>query len=86
MAALFARSTKTINERLRNIFREGELDEASVSRKFRITATDSKQYSVLHYNLDVILSVGYRVSSRQATRFRQWATDILKRYIIQGYA
>lgn len=86
MGKLFGRSPKTINEHLRNVFREGELDEASVSRKFRITAADGKSYSVLHYNLDVILSVGYRVSSRQATKFRQWATDILKRYIIQGYA
>lgn len=86
MAKLFGRSAKTINEHLRNVFRDGELDEASVSRKFRITAADGKSYSVLHYNLDVILSVGYRVSSRQATKFRQWATDILKRYLIQGYA
>ena len=86
MAALFGRSAKTINEHLRNIFRDGELDEATVSRKFRITAKDGRNYSVLHYNLDVILSVGYRVSSKQATRFRQWATDILKRYIVQGYA
>lgn len=86
MAKLFGRSAKTINEHLRNVFRDGELDEASVSRKFRITATDGKSYSVLHYNLDVILSVGYRVSSRQATKFRQWANDILKRYILQGYA
>ena len=86
MADLFGRSTKTINEHLRNIFRDGELDEATVSRKFRVTASDGKSYSILHYNLDVILSVGYRVSSRQATRFRQWATEILKRYILQGYA
>jgi len=86
MAKLFGRSAKTINEHLRNIFRDGELDEATVARKFRITATDGKNYSVLHYNLDVILSVGYRVSSRQATKFRQWATDVLKRYIVQGYA
>ena len=86
MATLFGRRSNTITEHLRNIFREGELDEASVARKFRVTAADGKQYSVLHYNLDVILSVGYRVSSRQATRFRQWATDILKRYIVQGYA
>lgn len=86
MAKLFGRSPKTINEHLRNIFKEGELDEASVARKFRITAEDGKNYSVLHYNLDVILSVGYRVSSRQATKFRQWATDTLKKYILQGYA
>lgn len=86
MAKLFGRNPKTINEHLRNIFKEGELDEASVARKFRITAKDGKNYSVLHYNLDVVLSVGYRVSSKQATKFRQWATDTLKKYILQGYA
>ncbi len=86
MSKLFGRKPNTITEHVRSVFREGELEEASVARKFRVTATDGKSYSVLHYNLDVILSVGYRVSSRQATRFRQWATDVLKRYILQGYA
>ena len=86
MSKLFGRNSRTITEHVRNIFREGELDEASVTRKFRVTATDGRNYMVLHYNLDVIPSVGYRVSSRQATKFRQWATDVLKRYIIQGYA
>ena len=83
---LFGRKPNTITEHVRSIFRKGELEEASVARKFRVTATDGKNYSVLHYNLDVILSVGYRVNSRQATKFRQWATDVLKRYILQGYA
>jgi len=86
MAKLFGRKSNTISEHLQNIFREGELDQATVARKFRVTAADGRNYSVLHYNLDVILSVGYRVSSKQATKFRQWATDILKRYIVQGYA
>jgi hypothetical protein len=86
MSKLFGRKTNTIIEHLQNIFREGELDQATVARKFRVTAKDGRNYSVLHYNLDTILSVGYRVSSKQATKFRQWATEILKRYIVQGYA
>ena len=86
MSKLFGKSPKTINEHLRNIFRDGELDEATSSRKFQIDVKGGRRYRVLHYNLDVILSVGYRVSSRQATKFRQWATDVLKRYILQGYA
>jgi hypothetical protein len=86
MSKLFGRKPNTITEHLQNIFREGELDQATVARKFRVTAKDGRSYSVLHYNLDTILSVGYRVSSRQATKFRQWATDILRRYIVQGYA
>ena len=86
MSKLFGRKPSTITEHVRNIFREGELEEAAVIRKFPVTAVDGMNYSVLHYNLDVILSVGYRVSSRQAAKFRQWATDVLKRYILQGYA
>lgn len=86
MAKLFGRKPNTITEHLRNIFREGELDEATVARKFPVTSAVGDSYSVLHYNLDVVLSVGYRVSSRQATKFRQWATAILKKYILQGYA
>lgn len=85
MAQLFGKDIRTIGEHLRNIFRGGELDEASVIRKFRKTAADGKEYKVLHYNLDVILSVGYRVSSKKATKFRQWATRILKSYIVDGY-
>lgn len=86
MAQLFGKSPKTINDHVRNIFREGELDEATCLRKFRIDVGDGRNYKVLHYNLDVIISVGYRVSSRQATKFRQWATSILKAYITEGYA
>lgn len=86
MAQLFGRAPNTINEHIRNIFRDGELDEASVARKIRVTAKDGKNYSILHYNLDIIISVGYRVSSKEATKFRQWATGILKAYITDGYA
>lgn len=86
MAKLFGRKSNTITEHLRNIFREGELDEATCARKFRVVIEDGRNYQVLHYNLDVILSVGYRVSSKQATQFRKWATDILKKYMLQGYA
>lgn len=86
MAQLFGRAPNTINEHIRNVFRDGELDEASVARKFRVTAKDGKNYSILHYNLDIIISVGYRVSSKEATKFRQWATGILKAYITEGYA
>lgn len=86
MAELFGRDVNTISEHLTRIFREGELDEATVSRKFRVTAKDGRNYSVLHYNLDTILSVGYRVSSKKATKFRQWASKILRAYIVDGYA
>jgi len=86
MAELFGKSIKTINEHVRNIFKEGELEEDSVVRKFRITAADGKQYLTMHYNLDVIISVGYRVRSQQGTRFRQWATARLREYLVKGFA
>ena len=85
MAELFAKDVRTINEHVRNIFREGELDELSVIRKYRITAADGKSYDTIHYNLDVIISVGYRVKSQQGTRFRQWATKVLHDHIVKGY-
>ena len=85
MAELFAKDVRTINEHVRNIFREGELDELSVIRKYRITAADGKSYDTIHYNLDVIISVGYRVKSQQGTRFRQWATRVLHDHIVTGY-
>lgn len=66
MAELFGKDLRTVNEHLRNIFREGELEESSVVRKFRITAADGKIYNTSHYNLDVIISVGYRVGNRQS--------------------
>lgn len=85
MAELFDKSKPTIVEHLGNIFEEGELDENSVVRKFRVTAADGKSYSVKHYNLDVIISVGYRVKSLRGTQFRQWATKRLREYIVKGF-
>lgn len=85
MSELFGRKPKIIAGHLRDIFRDGELDQASVARKMQTTDKEGRSCKVLHYNLDVIISVGYRVSSRQATKFRQWATGILKTYITEGY-
>lgn len=85
MAVLFNKSISTINEHIKNIFAEGELVENSVIRNFRITGTDSKSYQVIFYNLDIIISVGYRVKSIQGTQFRIWATQRLKEYIIKGF-
>lgn len=86
IAGLFGITTNTVGEHLKNIFREGELDEAAVTRKFRATGKDGKVYNYLHYNLDAVLSVGYRVSSKRATEFRRWATQTLRQYITQGFA
>ena len=85
MANLFDVSVPTINEHLKNVFSEGELEEPSVIRKFRITASDGKSYNTNHYNLDAVISVGYRVNSIRATQFRRWATQVLKQYAITGY-
>jgi prophage maintenance system killer protein len=85
MAELFDKDVRTVNEHLKNIFKEGELAESSVVRKFRITAADGKSYNTAHYNLDVVISVGYRVKSLQGTRFRQWATHTLRNHIVEGY-
>ena len=85
MTELFDKAKPTIVEHLKNIFEEGELDEESVVRKFRITANDGKSYDVKHYNLDVIISVGYRVKSLRGTQLRQWATKRLREYIIKGF-
>jgi hypothetical protein len=86
MANLFVKDKRTISEHIGNIFKEGELDENSVVRNFRLTAGDGKNYDTNHYNLDVIISVGYRVKSPQGTQFRIWATQRLKEYIIKGFA
>ena len=86
MAELFGKSKKTISEHIRNIFTEGELDELAVVRNFRTTAADGKHYDVQYYNLDVIISVGYRVKSLQGTQFRIWATQRLREYIVKGFA
>jgi hypothetical protein len=85
MAELFGKGRTTITEHIQNVFNEGELDENSVCRNFRHTAADGKNYDTKYYNLDVIISVGYRVKSPQGTQFRIWATQRLKEYIIKGF-
>ena len=85
MSMLFDKNVKTINEHIGNIFKEGELEQKSVIRNFRITAADGKSYDVSHYSLDVIISVGYRVKSKRGTQFRIWANKVLKEYLIKGY-
>ena len=85
MAGLFDKNVRTVNEHIKNIFKEGELEEPSVIRKFRITASDGKSYVTAHYNLDVIISVGYRIKSRRGTQFRQWATRVLREHLVKGY-
>lgn len=85
MGTLFDVDVRTISEHLKNIFAGGELQQSSVIRKFRSTAADGKQYLTNFYNLDAIISVGYRVNSKRATQFRQWATGILRDFAIKGY-
>jgi hypothetical protein len=85
MAALFDVTVPTVNEHLKNIFESGELGADSVVRKFRTTAADGKSYTTNHYNLDAIISVGYRVNSVRATQFRQWATSVLREFAIKGF-
>ena len=86
MAELFQRDRSVIGKHIRNIFKEGELIKESVWAKFAYTATDGKVYDVDFYNLDVIISVGYRVKSKRGTQFRIWATNILKEYMKKGFA
>lgn len=85
MAQLFGRERSVITKHISNIFKEAELDENSVRAFFAQTATDGKVYNISHYNLDVIISVGYRVKSQQGTRFRIWATQVLKDHLVTGY-
>lgn len=85
MAELFDVEVNTINYHLKEIFKSGELDENSVIRKIRITANDGKNYLTKCYNLDVIIAVGYRVNSKEATQFRIWATQTLREFIIKGF-
>ncbi len=85
MAQLFEVDIRTINHHLKNIFESGELKENSVIQYYRITASDGKTYQVRFYNLDAIISVGYRVNSKKATAFRIWATKHLKEFIIKGF-
>ena len=86
MCDLFDKNKRTISEHIRNIFKEGELSENSVVRNFRTTAKDGKSYEVNYYNLDVIISVGYRVKTRRGTQFRIWASQVLKDHLIKGYS
>lgn len=85
LSELFDKDRRTIAEHIQNIFKEKELEENSVCRKYRHTAADGKNYQVMHYNLDVIISVGYRVSSHRGTQFRIWATNKLKEFLIKGF-
>ncbi len=85
MQELFDRSKSTVSEHISNVFKEGELEENRVVRKFRTTADDGKDYEVSYYNLDVIISVGYRIKSQRGTQFRIWATKTLKEFIIKGF-
>lgn len=86
MVALFGKTKQNISLHIRNIFKEGELREMSVVKESLTTAADGKQYKTQLYNLDVIISVGYRVKSSQGTQFRIWANRVLKDYLVQGYA
>lgn len=86
MAELFQRDKSTISRHIKNVFAEGELVRDSVVAKFATTATDGKTYQVDFYNLDVIISVGYRVKSHRGTQFRIWAMGVLKEYMVKGFA
>jgi len=85
MAGLFGRERSVITRHIGNIFRDGELIREAVCAFFAHTAADGKSYQVEHYNLDAIISVGYRVNSRRGVRFRQWATQVLRRHLLDGY-
>ena len=85
LTELFGKAKGTISEHIKHIFEDGELEEVSVVRLFRTTAADGKQYEVAHYNLDMVLALGFRVRSPMAVRFRQWAADKLKEYIVKGF-
>ena len=86
MAQLFDKNKSTVSRHIRNIFVENELEKNSVVANFATTAKDGKTYKVDYYNLDVIISVGYRVKSQRGIEFRKWASSILKDYLIKGYA
>jgi hypothetical protein len=85
MAELFTCSVDNISLHLKNVFSAGELDEKAVVEDFSVTASDGKKYRTKLYNLDAIISVGYRVNSVRATQFRRWATQVLRKYTIEGY-
>ena len=85
LMTLYQCSKSNISEHIKHIFEEGELDKNAVVRKFRTTANDGKNYNVTYYNLDMIISLGYRIRSIIATKFRQWATQRLKEYMLKGF-
>ena len=85
LCELYQTSKSNVSEHIKHIFEEGELDQESVVRKFRTTGADGKKYNVIHYNLDMIISLGYRIKSIIATNFRRWATERLKEYMIKGF-
>ena len=85
LTELFGKAKGTISEHIKHIFEDGELEEDSVVRLYRTTAADGKTYEVTHYNLDMVLALGFRVRSQMAVRFRQWAADKLKEYITKGF-
>ncbi len=85
LVELYQSSKSNVSEHIKHIFEEGELDEESVVRKFRTTASDGKNYNVTYYNLDMIISLGYRIKSSIATQFRRWATERIKEYMIKGF-
>jgi hypothetical protein len=86
LVELFGRDKSTISRHLRNVFDDGELDRGAVVADFATTAADGKTYQVAHYNLDVVISVGYRVKSPEGVSFRRWATQVLRQYLIEGVA
>lgn len=86
MVELFKKTKQNISLHIRNIFKEGELVESSVVKDYLTTASDGKQYKTKYYNLDVIISVGYRVKSKRGTQFRIWANKVLLEYLVQGFA
>ena len=85
LVELYQTSKSNVSEHIKHIFEEGELEEKSVVRKFRTTAADGKNYNTTYYNLDMIISLGYRIKSSIATNFRRWATERLKEYMIKGF-
>jgi prophage maintenance system killer protein len=85
LVSLYQSSKANVSEHIKHIFKEGELNKSSVVRKFRITASDGKSYKTEHYNLDMIISLGYRIKSKIATKFRIWATSVLRKHISEGY-
>jgi len=85
MGVLYDVNVRTVNEHLKKIFADSELQEDSVIRKFRITASDGKNYSTQHYSLPAIIAVGYKVNSERAVQFRKWATGVIEQFTIKAY-